>query len=194
MKIKQLLERYNLKTRQSIYNWCEAVKITLEKDSQGHAYATPEQVKLLDQLAEHLDKPGATLSSFTPMSITTIDSKLDIPIDIPIDTITDRKISPVHQQIDNQLLGEILNAIASHLTPPDPLWYMTILERARVSEWLLTTTEVEKLIGVKPRTEKNQKSYKRGNWIFVKAGKIGNQTAWRVMKESNYVAYKVENS
>jgi predicted flavoprotein YhiN len=87
MKIKQLLERYNLKTRQSIYNWCEAMKITLEKDSQGHAYATPEQVEqLLDQLAEHLKQPGATLSSFTPMSMTTVDSTMD------------RKISPVHQQ------------------------------------------------------------------------------------------------
>ena len=54
MKIKELLERYNLKTRQSIYNWCDALSLSLAKDSNGHSYATPEQIEKLDQLAEHL--------------------------------------------------------------------------------------------------------------------------------------------
>ncbi len=66
MKIKDLLERYNLKTRQSIYNWCNALNITLEKDSNGHAYATTSQIELLDQLANHLQQ-GGILTNFTPV-------------------------------------------------------------------------------------------------------------------------------
>ncbi len=178
MKIKDLLKRYNLKTRQSIYNWCNALNITLEKDSSGHAYATTSQIELLDQLANHLQQ-GGKLTNFTPVSNVEIDTTMDNEIDKEIDN----QIEPVHSPIDTQLLGEIVTAIASRLQPPDPLWYMSILERALSSNWLLTTSEVKQLIGVKPRTKKGQSTYKRGNWIFMKSGKIGNQTAWRVMKD-----------
>ena len=44
MKIKELQERYGLKTRQSIYDWIKAAKFELAKDDRGHAYATPEQI------------------------------------------------------------------------------------------------------------------------------------------------------
>ena len=67
MKIKELQERYGLKTRQSIYDWIKAGNLTLPKDERGHAYATPEQIEVLDQLVEHL-KTGGTLGSFTPVS------------------------------------------------------------------------------------------------------------------------------
>ena len=66
MKIKELQERYGLKTRQSIYDWIKAGNLTLPKDERGHAYATPEQIEVLDQLVEHL-KQGGTLGSFTPV-------------------------------------------------------------------------------------------------------------------------------
>ncbi len=72
-----------------------------------------------------------------------------------------------------------------------PLWYMNILERAFSSNWLLTTSEVKQLIGVKPRTKKGESTYRRGNWTFMKSGKIGNQTAWRVMKDEEGNNYKV---
>ena len=187
MKIKQLQERYQLKTRQSIYNWCEALKINLEKDSNGHSYATPEQIELLDQLAEHLRSPGATLSNFTPVSITSIDTLIDTPID------TD------YQPIDTPLSGDIVSAITevklaiSQLTsklPSDPLQYMRTLEEARESEWLLTTKELQQLIGVKPKTKKGQDRYKRGCWVFIKSGKIGSQTAWLITKENKSDSYK----
>ncbi|MEY3067522.1 MAG: hypothetical protein RLZZ532_4314, partial [Cyanobacteriota bacterium] len=58
MKIKELQERYGLKTRQSIYDWIKAGKIVLPKDDRGHAYATPEQIEVLDQLVEHLKQGG----------------------------------------------------------------------------------------------------------------------------------------
>ena len=73
-------------------------------------------------------------------------------------------------------------AIASQSQPPNPLWYMRELKQAASEDWLLTTAEVRELIGVKPTTSKGSDTYKRGCWLFTKAGKIGNQTAWQVQK------------
>ena len=80
MKIKELQERYGLKTRQSIYDWIKAAKFELAKDERGHAYATLEQIEVLDQLAEHL-KQGGTLGSFTPVSSPEIYTSVDSHID-----------------------------------------------------------------------------------------------------------------
>ncbi|MEB3178632.1 MAG: hypothetical protein VKL59_06350 [Nostocaceae cyanobacterium] len=93
-----------------------------------------------------------------------------------------------NQQLDNGLaaIGESLakleQILISRLQPPDPLWYMNILERAQASEWILTTEEVEQLIGVKPQSKAGENFYQRGCWIFVKAGKMGSQTGWHVKK------------
>ena len=182
MKIKELLERYDLKTRQSIYNWCKALDITLAKDSNGHAFATQEQIELLDQLSKHIGE-GGKLTTFTPVSNVEIDNLIDKQLDTRIDSKLAKKIEPVYQSIDTQLLGEMMQVIASKLQPANPLWYMNVLENARTSNWLLTTAEVRELIGVKPKTKKGENTYKRGNWLFIKSGKIGNQTAWKVMKE-----------
>ncbi len=181
LTIKELLERYNLRQRQSIYNWCKGAKIELKKDESGRAYATPSQIALLDQLAEHMKKPGATLSNFIPVSKTKIDTSLDILVDNKID---DYKSESYPQQIDTYLLGEITSrigiAIANHLSSSSPLRHNRELEEAAEKGWLLTTTEVKSLIGVKPHTAKGEITYKRGCWVFSKAGRMGNLTAWRV--------------
>ncbi len=183
LTIKELLERYNLRQRQSIYNWCKASKIELNKDESGRAYATPSQIALLDQLAEHMKKPGANLSNFIPVSKTKIDTAVDIVVDNKIDGYKgDNKL----QQIDPYLLGEITSqigiAIANHLSSSSPLRHNRELEEAAEKGWLLTTAEVRTLIGVKPHTAKGEITYKRGCWSFSKAGRMGNQTAWRVSK------------
>ncbi|MDJ0736770.1 MAG: hypothetical protein QNJ47_22345 [Nostocaceae cyanobacterium] len=80
-------------------------------------------------------------------------------------------------------LSKLEQILASRLQPPDPLWYMNVLERAQASGWIMSTEEVEQLIGVKPRCEAGKDSFQRGCWVFVKTGKMGSQTAWRVIKE-----------
>ena len=95
----------------------------------------------------------------------------------------------LHQSIAEQLgaiadsLAKLDRVLASRLQASNPLWYMDVLEQAQTSKWVLTTEEVEQLIGVKPHCSGDENSYQRGCWVFVKAGKIGLQTAWRVFKE-----------
>lgn len=96
-----------------------------------------------------------------------------------------------------QELNQHLAAIATALTelnerlatnppspppPPRPLWHLEALEQACQAGWVLTTEEVEQLIQVKPKCSAKEDHYDRGNWRFIKAGKIGTQVAWRIEK------------
>ncbi len=77
-------------------------------------------------------------------------------------------------------LSETLTAPAQ--PPTDPLWYMEVLERAYAGNWILTSGEIQKLIGVQPACPKGSESFQRGCWVFVKTSKLGAQTGWRVKK------------
>jgi len=102
--IKDLMERYNLKTRQSIYQWCDGLNLKLHKGERNRAYATPEQVEQLDQLKEHLDK-GGTIASFTPV------------IDIEIDTSSNL----VHQSVDSTVDSPDWLEMVGAIRPADTL-------------------------------------------------------------------------
>jgi hypothetical protein len=99
--------------------------------------------------------------------------------------------SSTYEQINRHLetiagaLSRLSETLTSFVQPPaDPLWYMEALERANAGNWILTSGEIEKLIGVKPTCPKGSESFQRGSWIFIKAGKVGTQTGWRVNKEN----------
>ncbi len=79
-------------------------------------------------------------------------------------------------------LNQTLSDQHSRSSTPNPLWYMDVLDRAATAQWLLTTDEIEQLIGVKPKCHGKDKSYQRGSWTFMKVGKLGTQTAWKVTK------------
>jgi hypothetical protein len=90
------------------------------------------------------------------------------------------------EQISHHLetIAKALTHLSATFLPPptNPLWYMAILEQAQAGNWLLTSTEVHQLIGVKPSCTHESESFQRGCWRFVKAGKLGTQISWRVDK------------
>jgi len=120
------------------------------------------------------------------------------PLDEPF--ATSEKIIIPSVQIEERLteitqsLINLQEILFTRLQPSNPLWYMDVLERAYALGWVLTTEEVEELIGVKPRCEAGKSSYQRGCWVFVKAGKMGLHTGWRVIKEEVEIKEKVEIS
>ena len=60
---------------------------------------------------------------------------------------------------------------------------MSILEQVDRHGWIISSEEVEQLIGTKPHCAPGHNSFVRGCWKFVKAGKIGTHSSWRVIKE-----------
>jgi predicted RND superfamily exporter protein len=86
--INDLQERYNLKTRQSVYNRLKAIGTQVEKEG-NKSYITDTVLEKLDQLQEHLNL-GGSIISFTPTVKTTVHSKIDnenFDSSSPIDSI-----------------------------------------------------------------------------------------------------------
>lgn len=81
-------------------------------------------------------------------------------------------------------LVKLETTLASRMQPSNPLWYMDVLEKAQTANWVLSTEEVESLIGIKPQCHHDETSFHRGCWIFSKVGKIGAQTGWQVKKQN----------
>ena len=174
MNLKALLARYHLKTRQSLYNRLKGLGITLEKDHKGANFVTPEQIEQLDRLDEYL-KGGGRIADYTPVVDTVVEMSPDSSIEPRLDSVG----SVIDTPDDTAILQQAIEAIASRMPPISPLWWQKELERARSEGWLLSTQDLRDLIGVTPRGS----TYKRGVWRFEKAGRIGNQSAWRVLKE-----------
>ncbi len=60
MLVKELAERYGLKSTKAIYDRLSALDITLPKKNRK-SYATNEIVEKLDELQEHLDNGGTLI-------------------------------------------------------------------------------------------------------------------------------------
>lgn len=108
----------------------------------------------------------------------------------PIST-PDQPDLDIYAQINRHLetiagtLTKLSETLVAPVHPPtNPLWYMDVLERAYTGKWILTSTEIHQLIGVQPTCAKGSESFQRGCWVFVRAGKLGNQTAWQVKKDN----------
>ncbi|MEM8828966.1 MAG: hypothetical protein AAGE96_06365 [Cyanobacteria bacterium P01_G01_bin.19] len=108
-----------------------------------------------------------------------------VPVEPPVpEKPTIKEIAQLLKQIADSL-NRLETTIGKQQQTQNPLWYMEVLEKAAAAEWILTTHEVEQLIGVKPHCDRDEASFKRGSWIFEKAGKIGAQIAWKVVKVSH---------
>ncbi|WP_310425705.1 hypothetical protein [Chamaesiphon sp. VAR_48_metabat_135_sub] len=187
--VADLQSRFNL-GKQAVYNRLETVGIKPTRVGR-RSYITAAQLEPLDRLHAHI-KQGRAISDFQSSPQTEIS-----PVDPDKTTqlLTSAEISLVDRLnkftglLENNL-EVLMKLIAGEVSPPhnstiptrSPLWYMSELERASVEGWLLTTDEVQQLLGVKPIPHKGTSTYQRGSFNFVKAGKIDGQTAWQVTK------------
>lgn len=157
--INELCDRYGLKSRKAIYDRLNALNIQLAREG-NKSFATPDQVEALDELNEHLTN-GGTLKNFTPLAI--------------VETVTP-PLNTVTPSLNNDTLTLALIDYLANLNQRSPLDNYRDLEEAALKNWILSSRQVEKLIGVKPKGQ----SFTRGNWTFTKAGKIGKEQGWRV--------------
>ena len=184
--VSQLQSRFSL-GKQAVYNRLDALDIKPFKEG-NRSYITADQLQLLDQLHEHINQ-GGTMAEFPKSAASPVD-KLDTPVDKAaslVDTVERGMTKSAANNLDvlvQVVSAGVEKAIASSVQAKSPLWYMGELKRAVDEDWLLTTKEIQQLIGVKPRTKKGESTYTRGSFSFVKSGKIGGQTAWKVVKHT----------
>ncbi len=197
--IKDLQQRYGLKTRQSVYDRLNAIKAEVLKEG-NKSYVTEDAITILDQLQEHL-KLGGSIKTFTPTVITTVhpqtdsvDSSLDNSIvnsktdsvNSQLDSSTvNSKTDSVSSQLDSQenyvqldLFEEIVLKVVEKVVPSNPISHWEKLDQAVERGYILSTSEVAELLGTKPKG----KEWTRGAFKFIRRGKIGNQSGWQVTK------------
>ena len=75
MLINELTERYDI-TRKPLYSRIKSLNLDLEKNADNKTFANDKQVKLLDQLHDHL-KAGGKLKSFVPITDVEIENGHD---------------------------------------------------------------------------------------------------------------------
>jgi hypothetical protein len=163
--VSELTNRYNI-GKQAVYNRLEALSIKPAHHS-NRSYISSAQLLLLDRLHEHIAS-GGTMADFEPPQT---ESSLS-----PVDSLD---VSSGLSRTDD--LVTLVERIVTALRPAkEPLAHWEQLEKAVAHNWLLTTTDVKQVIGVKPKGD----SFSRGSFTFVRSGTIGNQAAWRVVKST----------
>ena len=174
LPVKGLTSRYNL-GRTQLYKRLEVAGVKPTKEGK-QAYVYSEQIAELDRLDEHI-KSGGTLEDFHPLQVEVepiipmVNSSLNSSL-VPSPTNLEGLIAAISTGVEN--------AISASAQPVDPLATEKALDLAAEKGWLLSTSKVQQIIGVKPRTRKGEYTYERGNFVFTKSGKIGNQSAWSV--------------
>lgn len=172
--IASLQERYSLSSRQAVYDRIAALKIT----PAARGKLSGGQLDKLDELNEHL-KSGGILADFEHNHTEVIPT--------PIATIKPTTPAKLAGN-DSENFIELIERVAAALKPTaDPLQHYAALERAIASGWLLSSAEVRSLISTKPHGDR----FQRGSFIFIRTGKIGGQSAWRVAKVVTGAAYNV---
>jgi len=168
---KDLTNRYNIR-RTALYTRFAAANITPEKDGT-RSYISKEELAELDRLDSHI-KTGGKLEEFKP----TLQQNNEMIV----------HSTPALDKPDNFTEAlQLVEAIARHFQQQrEPLQHYAALERAIASGWLLSTAEVRSLISTKPHGDR----FQHGSFVFIRAGKIGAQAAWRVAKVIEGGTYK----
>lgn len=158
--VTSLVEKYGLKSRQSIYLRMNALGITPE-----NGMLTPEDVELMDKLDTHIRNKG-TINSFL-VQLEAVNKSNDPTLEL-IDQIVS-KIVYLIQERTPQLPPSPENSVLEGLKDLD-----LIAEK----QWAIPTSVVRELIGVNP----SGTTFVRGSFTFQKSGKIGREAAWVVTK------------
>jgi hypothetical protein len=167
-----------------------------DREAKATHGATDEQIKQIEQLKELLSQLKGNLATpevsqlQAPMTEPPSQPKMDLAEAAPVSEPTTAPSTPkldilcINERLATiaESLAKLTDILASRLQVPNPLWHMEVLERACTANWIMTTEEIERLIGVKPQCHAGENSFQRGCWSFIKVGKMGSQTAWRVTK------------
>jgi len=164
-KISELQARYNLGSKQSVYDRMKALQIV--PVSRGEI--SSQALDKLDKLNEFMkNNPGAKIWEF--------------PRDV--ESLSTGQLDKSTGQLDNfNETLQLVEAIARHFTAnQDPLAKYKALEYAANHIMLLPSSKIKELTGAKP----SKSQFQRGTFVFTKTDiKIGRETAWRIQMTPN---------
>jgi len=196
MNVQELLSRYGLSSRTALYSRLKILGIELAKNDNDKAFATPEQLAQLDELHDHI-KAGNKMSTFVKPSKVDVVSDTSEQFSVHSTEQKNAKNGHLSEQSTVQgtsavseaplkeaiILDSLVGAIINNINPAkNPLDKHRQLQECEQNNWLLTTKEIEEIVGRKPRKKKGENHCIIGGWKFVARGKSGNQVLWSVEK------------
>lgn len=158
----------------------------LSKDDDDKSFATPDQLKVLDQLHDHIRAGGnmATFTKPTQVDVVPLNSEQESEQGEQSENAKNglqSEQSSVQLSNSEMVLESLVGAIIQNMNPPkNPLQKHLDLIKCAENNILLTTKEVQEIVGRKPRKIKGENHTIIGGWRFVAKGKSGNQTLWQV--------------
>lgn len=186
MSISEYCDRFNIKSRSTLYtriNGLKAKGINTDLITKDGKSCIPEALQQeLDSLHQHL-KSGNNIGSYQPLS------KVEV---LPPENRTAQynRAGQLHSTTEQQyflvtpeLIQELAIAVTKNLKPLDPFWHVDRLRMLARFNIEITTKELRSLIGIKPKGER----FNRGSFEFVKVGKIGSQSAWKVLHQQRKI-------
>lgn len=175
--IKDLQSRYSIQ-RNALYKRFPIAGIVAKKEG-NNSYFDETDIKKLDDLEYHLSL-GGNFKTYTPMSISVLTNE-NQAIEITTDNslkIQDRDTEPINVRDEtlNKLFTLILDSKTNLIAETKAKY--ELLEYLADNNIIIPTKEVREIIGKKPKCE----VYNYGSYQFKKAGKIGNSSAWKTLK------------
>ncbi len=186
---KDLMSKYGI-GKTAFYERLKTANVKPIKDGT-RSWISKKQLEELDRLDSHLAS-GGKLEDFVPsladftergsvqFSEQSTEQFTDQPPNGLLGSSSDMVLADGQSEMQRLINAMEAIAIAQH----EPLRHYKELEQAAEKGWILTSAEVTQLIGVKPITKADNRTFTRGSFSFVKSGKVGGQTGWKVMKVS----------
>jgi hypothetical protein len=185
MPVASLSDRYGV-ARSNVYNRLSALQIEPEKQS-GKSFINADQLAQMDQLDQHL-KAGGTLGDFFGAGSNELSYR---PMGQVEKSYRTQDKMPDLSQPMALAMGGMVEAIAAKVydlmtiqppQPSDPLANLRTLEEAYQNRWLLSSSQLAPLLGLKglPSGE----AFQRHGFTFTRSGKNGVESAWQVEKIS----------
>ena len=178
LPVSSLPDRYGV-ARSQIYNRLN--KLNLQTQKRGNkAYVNAQQIAQLDDIHQlitqglSLDEAVAQMQSNSDPPITPQDSPTRQSHETSQDSLM-RQSYDLTGQLD---LRGLLGAIAPQTQPSDPLALFRNLEDIAKHGWILSTSQLADIIGIKPKGQ----TFDRFGFRFTRSGKNGSETAWKVEK------------
>ena len=135
-----------------------------------------DQLSLLDELDKFLrSSPKAKMTDFQSTKSTSSPITMEA-------TLSEESNELAIQETDEPTdLLFLVESIARTISPPNPIAHWERLQWLVDNEIIISTSEVEQLVGTKPKGDR----WIRGSFVFERSGKLGTQSGWRVYKVIN---------
>lgn len=166
MTTTELVRRYNLKSRSTLTNRMNALGIAASRGMDNRTYyVSMESVEALDSLHKLLERNGAKLDECASMVMhgripdTSVSSAIAPTTTIQLLTPVEELASLKQQQECYRILQEVAD-----------------------NEWIIPTSMVLKLIGLKSLPKTKHGMFERRGFVFVAAENQGREREWRVGK------------